>query len=452
MCDYSEVRIELNITDIGGTGKIRYLNPEDINIRPGYQIEVYASGFDAPSSIDFTDDGSLLIAESGFISGKPRILILKDGTFRVAAEGFRTPISGVTYHEGDIYISHRGYVTLLRQDGTLQNLITGLPSNGDFGNSNVVFGPEGKMYFGQGTITNSGVVGIDNAWIPERPFLCDRPGSYIMLNGQNYIAPNIMVSGEELAYTGAFSAFGEPNNPYEVRKGVTKASGSILRANTDGTGLEMLAWGFRFPSYVRFDHTNRLFVANIGCENRGSRPVVNAPDEFHVLVPGNWYGWPDFAGGEPLTNSRFIPEGRRPLDFLMSNHPSQPPRPYAVFPTDSNIMGFDFDYGDFGPYGHAYIAEFGRASHLMDGEVTPYTGFGYRVSEIDMLSGGVSTFAINKSGFSASLTREGGFGRPVDVHFGPDRAMYVLDLGINAIDNPNVYYPGTGVIWRISKI
>lgn len=452
MCDYSKVYVQLSVTDIGNGSKARYLNPGDINIQPGYQIEVYATGFDAPSSIDFTGDGSMLIAESGFISGKPRILRLKDGSFDVMAEGFRTPVSGVTYYEDNIYISHRGYISQVKQDGSLLHLITGLPSNGDFGNSNVEFGPEGKMYFGQGTITNSGVVGMDNVWISERPFLCDRPGTYIMLNGQNYSTPNIMVEGQEQALTGAFSAFGEKNDPHEIRKGVTKASGSVLRANQDGTDLEMLAWGFRNPGRIRFDYSNRLFVASIGYENRGSRPVVNAPDEFHLLTPGTWYGWPDYAGGEPLTNTRFTPEGGKPLEFLMSNHPNLPPRPYASFPSDSNILGFDFNYSDFGPYGHAYITEFGRASRLLDGEVTPYTGFGYRISEIDMTTGGVSTFAINKSGFSSSLTREGGFGRPIDLHFGPDNAMYVLDLGINAVDNPNLYYPGTGVIWRISKL
>lgn len=35
-----------------------------------------------------------------------------------------------------------------------------------------------------------------------------------------------------------------------MRKGVTKATGSILRANTDGTGLELVAWGLRNPARI----------------------------------------------------------------------------------------------------------------------------------------------------------------------------------------------------------
>ena len=68
-----------------------------------------------------------------------------------------------------------------------------------------------------------------------------------------------------------------------------------------------------------------------------------------------------------------------------------------------------------------------------------------------MNTGEVSTFASNKSNYPASSTMEGGFERPADVVFGPDGAMYVLDLGLYANNNPNIFVPNTGVIWRIVK-
>ena len=48
-----------------------------------------------------------------------------------------------------------------------------------------------------------------------------------------------------------------------------------------------------------------------------------------------------------------------------------------------------------------------------------------------MKNGKVSTFAINKSGFAASYTGGGGFERPIDVVFGRDESMYVVDFGIS---------------------
>lgn len=50
----------------------------------------------------------------------------------------------------------------MKPDGTKEDIISGLPSQGDHHNIQVIFGRDGKMYFGQGTATNSGVVGLDN--------------------------------------------------------------------------------------------------------------------------------------------------------------------------------------------------------------------------------------------------------------------------------------------------
>lgn len=450
--EYNE--LSLNMCQQNGGMFSRYLNPNDINIAAGYKIEVFMEGLNTPSSILFTEDGEMLLADSGYASGNPSIFHLVDGNFEIIADSFNVPLTGITFMEDKIYVSHRGMITVLRENGSRSNIITGLPSCGDYSNSRVAFGTDNKMYFGQGTVTNSGVVGIDNQWVTDFPCAYDYPGNYVLLNGQNFPTDNIFLdTAVETVYTGAFSAFGVSNDPHEVRKGVTKASGSILKANPDGTNLELVAWGLRSPSYVKFDEQGRLFVSNNGYDIRGSRPIANAPDEFHNIVPGLWYGWPDYAGGEPVTLDRFKPEGGNPVDFLFMNHPNIPPRPYAIFPPGSTIIGFEFNYNtSFGPRGDIYIAEFGSVRPGILSDAPPqYIGSGHRISKIDNFTGSISTFAINKSGFSATLTREGGFGRPADIAFGPDGAMYVVDMGINTTENSNIFIPYTGVIWKITR-
>lgn len=445
--------MHVNVFQQKDTHRERYINTSDINIQFGYTIEAYAQGLDAPSCIAFSQNGDMLVGESGYISGKPSVLRYRNGIFEKIADGFNVPISGICPHNRKLYVSHLGKVTIIKEDGTRKDIIGGLPSQGDHWNSNVTFGADNKLYFGQGGATNSGVVGNDNLWVNKYPFTCDNPGDYIILNGQNFESQNIFSIKEERILTGGFSPYGIANQPYEVRKEVMKASGSILRANEDGTKLELVAWGFRFPTCVRFDQSNRLFVANQGFDIRGSRPIANAPDEFHVVVPGVWYGWPDYAGGEPVTYSKFKPEEGPQPDFLLANHPNTPPRPFVVFPTNSYIVGFAFnDNPNFGTVGDAYITEFGTGGRIEDGAGTPYGGKGHRISKIDMNLGEVTTFAINKSGFSASLTGEGGLSRPVDIAFGEDGAMYVVDFGLNAVNDFSYYYPNTGVIWRIKKI
>lgn len=432
----------------------RYINPSDINVVAGYDIEVFAYGLDAPINMLFTEEGTLIVAETGLVSGRPRILQLKNGNFEVMAEGFNEPITGVNYLNGYLYVSHRGMVTRVSSDGTKQNLITGLPSSGDYYNGKVVFHPDKrKMYFGQGTITNSGVVGLDNNWVVNHALIHDLPGDYITLNGQNYETRNNRneVSPGEIITTGAFSLYGSPNAPNETRKEFIKASGSILMANIDGTMLERYAWGFRNPLNIKFNESGQLYAANRGYDNRGSRPIANAPDEFFVVSPGVWYGWPDYAGGEPVNSPRFAPEGRANPELLLKTLPNIPQVPFATFPANSNIMGFDFDYYNFGPYGDVYIAEYGSVDFEDSHENVSFAGTGHRISRIDMKSRTVSTIAINRSGFPSYISREGGFGRPTDIVFGIDGAMYVLDMGIEDNENPNILLPNTGVIWRIFK-
>lgn len=432
----------------------RYINPLDINVVAGYSIEVFTYGLNAPINMLFTNEGRLIVAESGITTGNPRVLQLIDNNFVIMADGFNLPITGMNYLDEFLYVSHRGNITRITEDGMKQNIINGLPSNGDYYNGKVAFSPDHrKMYFGQGTTTNSGVVGQDNTWVEEHPFLCDYPGDYITLNDQNYITRNNTneVSPGELIRTGAFSPYGTPNLPFETRKAYTKASGSILMANIDGTMIELYAWGLRNPLNIKFDENGNLYVANRGYDNRGSRPIANAPDEFYSVEKGLWYGWPDYAGGVPVNLQRFTPEGGESPELLLRNLPNILQEPFVTFPTNSNIMGFDFDYSNFGTYGDAYIAEYGSVDFEGSHDNVSYAGAGHRISKIDMRARTVSTFAINKSGFPSYISREGGFGRPTDIVFGPDGAMYVLDMGIEDRENPGSLLPNTGVIWRIRK-
>ncbi len=431
----------------------RYLNPADIYVPKGYKVEVYLSGLNFPVNMVFTEYGEILIAESGSYSQTPRILRYSNGMLQVIAEGFYAPISGINYYNGSIYVSQKGYITIISPDGTRRDIISGLPSNGDYTNNKVEFGPDGKLYFGQGAVTNSGVVGLDNGWVRDNAFLHDHPGSYIMLRGQNFATNNMLLSEgeEEITYTGAFSPYGVPNNPYEVRKGITKATASILRANLDGTGLELYAWGLRNAIRLRFDQSGRLFAANQGFDARGSRPIANATDHIYIITQGLWYGWPDYSAGEPVTSRRFVPEGGRSVEFLLANHPNAAPIPFAIFPSNSNIMGFDINYfEEFGEIGDIFMAEFG-STWQDNTSMIPNMGIGHRVSRTSVYSGGSTTFAVNRSGFLASYSREGGFGWPTDLVLGPDHAMYVVDFGTNPIDNITEFLPNTGVIWRITR-
>ncbi len=430
----------------------RKINVEDISVPKGYRAEVFSKKLNTPINMIFTSDNQIFLADAGVTDNNGKVLKYINSTFEVIADGFNPPLTGINYLDGNIYVSHRGKITIVKPDGSKVDIIEGLPSFGDHHNNQVIFGVDGKMYFGQGTATNSAVVGEDNKdWVKKHPFFHDYPGSNITLNGYNYKSENFLTASDiDYSFTGAFSPFRVYSGYGEEMKGIMAASGSILRANVDGSNLELVAWGLRNPFRLKFDRFNRLFSTNHGMDIRGSRPVANSPDVFQIIYPGIWYGWPDFTGGLPVTLPIFKPEDESAPKFLLAKHPMIPPRPFSMFTPHSAIMGFDFNYSNkFKNFGDVYMAEFGSEAPRTTGG-KPLPDVGHRVSRIDMNTGFIYTFAINKSGYAASYTGGGGFERPIDVVFGPDENMYVVDFGI-ASEGHHGYEANTGVIWKITR-
>ena len=64
------------------------------------------------------------------------------------------------------------------------------PAFGDHFTGGIAFGPDGWIYVGHGTVTNSGVVGEDNfqrGWASSFPEMYDVPARDIVLAGMNFL-------------------------------------------------------------------------------------------------------------------------------------------------------------------------------------------------------------------------------------------------------------------------
>jgi glucose/arabinose dehydrogenase len=201
---------------------VRILRPADILLPAGYKIEVFAEKLTTPINLTYTDQGEMLIADAGITTGNGKVLMITSAGKKVIAEGFKPPLTGITFNKGNIYVAHRGSITMIKPDGSKQDILTGLPSFGDHHNNRVIFGPDGKMYFGQGTATNSGIVGEDNGrWIKQHPFSHDYAGSFIPLAGKNFKTNNLLSgASSEQTRTGAFSPFGVPTYRGEYMRGM----------------------------------------------------------------------------------------------------------------------------------------------------------------------------------------------------------------------------------------
>jgi glucose/arabinose dehydrogenase len=402
----------------------------------------------------------MLIAESAYGGGgEPKVTRIElDGQKTVlvqgSAFGSELPITAVSFYDGQAYVVHAGTVSIIEEGGQLRHIITGLPGQGDHQANQLVF-QDDVMYLSLGTVTNSAVVGEDNAvfgWLknPELRELHDIPCEDIVLTDQTFVSDNPLEEGEQTVETSPYSPFGTVQPAGSTVPGNPKCNGAVLRANLDGSNLEVVAWGLRNPYGLEVGPDGALYITMHGFDARGSRHVEDAWDCFYRVEEGAWYGWPDFACEVPVTDPQFKAKDQPQPQFLLASHPiEQPPQPIAKFNPHAAINGFAFAPStDWGKPTDAFVALFG--------DFTPATGTvsepqGVKIMRLDTATGELSDFITNRFSVEASKRSAGGLEHPSDVTFGPDGAMYITDWGVAHITVDGLKLePNTGVVWRVS--
>ena len=560
-----------------GLPKIPRPDANAAQVPSGYRVEVVLANLTYPTSIEFDDAGAMYVAEGGYIYGdevaSARILrVPPKGETEVVADQLSAPITDLLWHGNRLYISHRGTISAL-ESGSVRDLVTGLPSNGDLHNNQMTMGPDGKLYFGQGVATNSGVVGLDSfkmGWLAKHPDVHDVPAKDIRVTDQAFETPDPLAifadkgkghdgqgqgheghdskakgkekdqghgqmketeqgkkqkgqekgkdadkgqgheghgakgkdaekgkepakgkeheghgakgkegaqgqgheghgaakapgkseghEGHRMVKTFAFQPFGKTPPDNGALRGTTKASGTILRMDLDGSNLEVYAWGLRNPFGVLWGPDKELYASDNGYDERGSRPIAHAPDCLWRIKQGAWYGFPDYPGGIPVTDARFRPEHGPAPKFLLRDHPPVE-KPVLALTHHVGASKMDFSRSaSFGFKGHLFLA--------LVGDMNPITGAheersGFEVVCIDPDTYKTETFfkakksALGPKGMEYVATA--GPRRPVDVRFSSDGStLYVVDVGALAIvptaagPAPRPF-PRTGVIWRITR-
>nr|MDQ3853005.1 hypothetical protein [Thermoproteota archaeon] len=293
------------------------------------------------------------------------------------------------YHGGILYVSNRGKITAVdATTGEPLDLIMGVRNQGDYRTNQIAFGPDGRLYFGQGAATNSGVIGEDNyEWFRIMPSyygvvpFYDVPGQNITLTGQNFESSNMFtpVDPSDSATTGAFVPYGNITTKGQNITGDPRCTACIVSANPDGTDLKVVAWGLRNPYGLAFDSNNKLIVSVDGADERGNRPIANDEDKVYSIDVLNstssnsskFYGWPDYFGnGEPVTSGKFQSNSSsQPLQFLMQNHPSVE-KPLALVGLNATVTQIAMsNNSNFGFKGSMFIGEFGSVWYSPFGSI-----------------------------------------------------------------------------------
>ncbi len=410
-----------------------------------------ASGLSFPTSLTFDDVGVAYVAEAGlpFDGAAPggRVWRLDpDGERALLVEGLRPPVNGLTFHDDNLYISEGGQpgrISRVDSDGCRVTILDNLPGPGNYHTNMVAFGPDGKLYFSQGAMTNTGIVGLDAyeiGWLRRLPHAHDVPGLDIVLVGGDIETANPLSDAPGArTRTGGFVPFGTPAERGQRVPAALPCTAAVMRCNPDGSELELVAWGLRNAYGLGFLPDGRLIAIDQGADDRGSRPVGDAPDLLFDVEPGAWYGWPDFIDGDPIDNARYQPtRGPRPT-LLLANHHDLPPPRHALlrFPAHAAAVKFDVIPMEAPALG-------GQIVVALFGDEAPMTApDGPRV--------GRSVARIDPGDWSLHPLVASPLERPIDVRVHPcGDALYIVDFGrfeMNAVRGV-VAEAASGTIWR----
>lgn len=243
-------------------------------------------------------------------------------------------ISSIDFSDNKLYFASNTKVySYDLKDKKLTEIVKDLPNYGDYKNSIVRVRGE-HVYITIGAVTNSGVVGEDNKYLKDSPFIHDITPKDIILKGTNF--------GQYK--TGAFQSYKTKSTNGQLISGHFPGNASILLYNIKTGNSETFAWGIRNVTGMDFNSQGKLFTVVGGMEDRGIRPVKGDSDYIYEIKKGNWYGWPDYSGGDPLTSPRFKLSHNLNLQFVLENHPTtNPPAPIYQNNKVSSIKSLSVD-------------------------------------------------------------------------------------------------------------
>ncbi|CAH1002105.1 hypothetical protein LEM8419_03022 [Neolewinella maritima] len=489
-------------------------------IPEGFDLKLAVSGLDYPSNIA-TGDGRYWISEAGI---DPQIApTVKEISLPASGPGVANviltpallpvgtlapPFTDVSYHDGLLYLAHRqvgtngelvgAYSRFAPDDpvNTFETVITNLPSTGDHSNNVLVFGADGRAYFGQGSATNSGVVGADNAdWVAVAPDFREIPPVDVILNGTEYTARvGTPVDPDSNAVTAPYRIFNSGPidsgllirgaSPLSPVDGYIIGTGTVYSFDPAATNvsqtLRLEAWGLRNPFGLTFDALDgtRLFVTNNGTDIRGragnpdapfdtssyvlvgNRPIANDHDDLFELTVGGeaeYFGWPEFIHDSMTLQAR----GVTSTVFCRSPVMMQEDCPGFIFTPDFRLsLSIEPAFAQLGPNVSAtgltaiQSDTFGYRNDLLvteSGSFGPQTGIfrftGYRITRVETSSGQRFPFVVNQGSTAAELLAPGGFNKPVENVFIGD-TLAIVDLGVLE-PGINLFQSGTGKVWLL---
>lgn len=480
----------------------------------GMLLQTVAEGFTAATALAVDPEGGVYVADRGSRGREVRISRIEPATgerieiypvdrrsvFGLFDSRSRLygPVGGMAFQDGELFVSARdenddGLIVAFNladwkeEMPPMRTVVGELPARGDHGVTDIAIHPTtGRLYFGLGSATNSGVVGVDNwsvGWLKKHRGFHDRPLVDLKIGGYRFDTedPAAGPLNPDKVNTAPFNPFRRSNQRIEAAEG-GKPTAAIYSVDPLGGDLRVEAHGLRHPRGLAFNEFANLYASNQGMELRGTRPVKDDPDaivrvplaaslgSLAAAPPATWFGWPDYSADlMSITESRFQPPpsflGRtgytelsplidyRETDLEVADRETLLT---AVLPSLSGVAGMVFvpDGADEGLHdyeGMLVVALHGDRAPFATSELKLIEPVGYKVVVVDPGRRLVRDLIYNIAPLVGSAPQM--LNRPIDVAFAPDGSMYLLDMGqMRLRDGSERFKPGTGRLYRLGPV
>lgn len=219
------------------------------------------------------DSRAIVIDENGekYIAYKNYIKFIDiNGKEEITYKDENLDIEDIEYASGSIYIISKDVlIKLYLEDKNTEVVLTNLPKGNIGVNRRLAFIGD-KLYLTIPSKTNSGV-----------------------LDGLT----------EELAYD---------NN---------LGNAAIYQIDINKNEVKLYANGIRGINGIDYDNEGNIIAIFTGMKDEEERAVKRDRDYLYYVKEGQWYGWPDFSGGDKITSPRF--KGEEEIQILVKDPPQK---------------------------------------------------------------------------------------------------------------------------------
>ncbi|MBI2057835.1 MAG: PQQ-dependent sugar dehydrogenase [Candidatus Yanofskybacteria bacterium] len=374
-----------------------------LDIPEGFEISVVAKGLDNPRVILFDSKGRMLVSETK--AGK--VSILEGSEFitkRVLIEGLKSP------HGLDFYKDLKSGTTYLYIAETHQ--VARYSYNME----------TGKLT----SATGENITKLPDGGGPASP--AGRHFTRTIAFGPNFRTSQI-IKGLKIINTQVDAKlYISVGSSCDVCEESTWKRAAILESDPEGSYTAEFAGGLRNSVFFTFHPvTKEIWATEMGRDNLGDNLP---PDEVNIVkVAGpehkfgaRRYGWP-FCYGDKVTDKKFNPDKFERIDIPRNCAETEPP--VIEIPAHSAPLGLAFV-----PPGRNWPKEWeGDLLVALHGSWNRSEPTGYKVVRYDLDKNGK---VLSREPFDfitgwISENKKNVYGRPVDLKFGPDGALYISD-------------------------